>query len=556
MVAFLLGLICWLFGFNGGVLAYVTGTCEVRNTSYFGLYSASNNQYLIETGVAGALWILPESLPYPGLGLGQDDWQDWEVYVGRLGSGGSWQLYSTTYNSGYFVVSNFGGISTVGDYGLGIYLKNTDAANNGAVDAYYCTGLAKVYSRGGISDDNWWMGRNLVASRDEWGNVVNFEQDGISSATGGQVVAYAVSYTMVNDPSIPWDSRTFGSIGSDQFADNGVVYCGSSCTTYSQFGWWIHPPSICSSGTCTSTVRVSSFSVFERSSAPYFPPPPPPGTNVLGYVREVGTNDPVEGATVQITRMDTNQALTLTTNANGYWVGNFEDSGISRILIQETNAGFCSLDDGNPTVLPAGMTITNLGTNLVDISSPPNSVGPVTFYDDGCAFPTPTPTPAPVVYCPLAQSQENGMGVEGLSTTYVDSVGVTAVGTGLVDKLEVKVGNSGGGERTLTCKVTDAAGMVDISAEKSVVVAGSSATAWRTLDYKGSEFSLMAGTTYRIYCKSSDTTNNLFWTYNNITNGVAPNGKTFRIYQCPQAPPTFVSLVIKNEVGVVIVPEN
>jgi len=151
--------------------------------------------------------------------------------------------------------------------------------------------------------------------------------------------------------------------------------------------------------------------------------------------------------------------------------------------------------------------------------------------DENATPPTPTPTPPPLPACPLSMRQEKGDTKASLSLTG-DYVSFVASQTGWVDKIEVKVGNYGGAQRSVSCKVTNADGEFDISTlVSSLSFTSASGTDWRVLDFKSNRFFLFKDRHYRLYCYGPDSWGSLYWIWDAGIGGLA--GKTYRIYLCP-----------------------
>ncbi|PIZ43627.1 hypothetical protein COY33_01175, partial [candidate division WWE3 bacterium CG_4_10_14_0_2_um_filter_42_7] len=100
--------------------------------------------------------------------------------------------------------------------------------------------------------------------------------------------------------------------------------------------------------------------------------------------------------------------------------------------------------------------------------------------------------------------------------------------TGEVYFVSIKAGNYGGGARSVTCKVTNAARTADISiTASSATFTNLDGAQWREVDFNSNRFSLTAGIQYNVACRGPDSWNSLYWIYLNEP----VNGKTYVVCQ-------------------------
>lgn len=142
--------------------------------------------------------------------------------------------------------------------------------------------------------------------------------------------------------------------------------------------------------------------------------------------------------------------------------------------------------------------------------------------------PPPSPPPAPPTgECQLKMRQEAGEVKESLSNAWEKFATFTPTEGGKVGKVLIKAGAYGTGSRTIICRISDASGQPLSLEVTSVSFQGDGVSAWRELDFASQSVKVEKETSYRLYCRGSESWKSLYWIWD------VTKGKTYRLYLCP-----------------------
>lgn len=145
----------------------------------------------------------------------------------------------------------------------------------------------------------------------------------------------------------------------------------------------------------------------------------------------------------------------------------------------------------------------------------------------------PTSTPTPVTCQTKTISQTTGTLKYTFNSEWKHFVSfktpVSPANIYKVSKVSIMAGNWGNAQRSVTCKITDATDIKNISPQKtSSSFTAISGAAWRIMTFSPT-ISLAGNTEYRLYCKGPDSWGSLYWIYSG-----SKSNKTYKIEGCAQ----------------------
>ncbi len=151
----------------------------------------------------------------------------------------------------------------------------------------------------------------------------------------------------------------------------------------------------------------------------------------------------------------------------------------------------------------------------------------------------PTPNPSPTIppmpnSCPLNVSQKDGFITNSINNQWkYYSVFKPSV-SGFLKAIEVKVGNWGGANRKVTCKITNNFGENLSNNASSDSFRKSDGQVWRKITFN-SPVLVYPNQNYRLYCQGPDSWNSIYWLKNY-------SSYTYKTYICPNSNPLPPSL--------------
>lgn len=148
----------------------------------------------------------------------------------------------------------------------------------------------------------------------------------------------------------------------------------------------------------------------------------------------------------------------------------------------------------------------------------------LTIRSAGEPPPPPPPPPPPTPVCELNMRQEAGVGKSGLGPSF-EYVAFTPSVSGRLEKVAIKAGTYGVGERSVICKITDK-DKRDLSPEAASAIFQGGGEEWREVRFDSVNLQLLANTPYYLACRANVAWKGVYWVLD------WTKGRTYRISIC------------------------